>query len=107
LAFSPIVAWIVILSQSLVLMMFSSDKLANLLTTINLPALPAVPVSSTQAVIGAIVGIGLAKGGKGIKWGLVLKLVSGWVASPLIAFVLSYTTLSFMENVFRQPVMIP
>lgn len=107
LAFSPIVAWIVILSQSLVLIMFSSEKLEHLLIAMNLPTLPAVPVSSTQAVIGAIVGIGLAKGGKGIKWGLVLKLMSGWVASPLIAFVLSYISLSFMENVFRQQVIIP
>lgn len=104
LAVSPIVAWIVILSQSLVLIMFSSSKLEQLLITLRLPTLPAVPVSSTQAVIGAIVGIGLAKGGKGIKWKLVLKLMSGWVASPLIAFILSYITLSFMENVFSQQI---
>lgn len=107
LAFSPVVAWIVILSQSLVLIIFSSDKLEQLLNLLHLPSLPAVPVSSTQAVIGAIIGIGLAKGGKGIKWGLVLKLMSGWITSPLIAFILSYITLSFMENVFRQPVFLP
>ena len=107
LVFSPMVAWIVILSQSLVLLIFSSNKLEELLRMLNLPTLPAVPVSSTQAVIGAIVGIGLAKGGKGIKWGLVLKLMSGWVASPLIAFVLSYISLSFMENVFRQQILAP
>lgn len=107
LAVSPIVAWIVILSQSLVLIMFSSSKLEQILAFMGLPSLPAVPVSSTQAVIGAIVGIGLAKGGKGIRWGLVLKLMSGWVASPLIAFILSYISLSFMENVFRQPVFLP
>lgn len=107
LSFSPVVAWIVILSQSLVLILFSSQRLETFLISQGLPALPSVPVSSTQAVIGAIVGIGLAKGGKGIKWTLVLKLMSGWVASPLIAFVLSYVTLSFMENVFRQPVMLP
>ncbi len=107
LSFSPVVAWIVILSQSLVLILFSSQSLENFLISAGLPPLPAVPVSSTQAVIGAIVGIGLAKGGKGIKWSLVLKLMSGWVASPLIAFVLSYVTLSFMENVFRQPVFLP
>jgi PiT family inorganic phosphate transporter len=107
LAFSPIVAWIVILSQSLVLIMFSSSSFAAFLTSLHLPPLPAVPVSSTQAVLGAIVGIGLAKGGKGIKWNLVLKLMSGWVTSPLIALVLSYITLSFMENVFRQTIIIP
>jgi len=107
LAFSPIIAWIVILSQSLVLIMFSSSKLEQFLISMNLPTLPAVPVSSTQAVIGAIVGIGLAKGGKGIKWKLVFKLMSGWVASPAIAFILSYISLSFMENVFRQTVYLP
>ena len=107
LAVSPMVAWIVILSQSLVLIMFSSQSLEQLLISLHLPTLPAVPVSSTQAVIGAIVGIGLAKGGKGIKWRLVLKLMSGWVASPVMAFVLSYITLCFMENVFRQQVMLP
>lgn len=107
LSFSPVVAWIVILSQSLVLILFSSKGLENFLVSIGLPPLPAVPVSSTQAVIGAIVGIGLAKGGKGIKWRVVLKLVCGWAASPLIAFILSYITLSFMENVFRQQVFLP
>ena len=104
LTFSPAVAWIVILSQSLVLILFSSDSLENFLISIGLPPLPAVPVSSTQAVIGAIVGIGLAKGGKEIRWSLVGKLVLGWVTSPLMAFILSYISLSFMENVFKQPV---
>ena len=104
LTFSPAVAWIVILSQSLVLILFSSESLETFLISIGLPPLPAVPVSSTQAVIGAIVGIGLAKGGKEIKWSLVGKLVCGWVTSPLMAFILSYISLSFMENVFKQPV---
>lgn len=104
LSFSPMVAWIVILSQSIVLILFSSQSLENFLRSAGLPPLPAVPVSSTQAVIGAIVGIGLAKGGKGIKWSLVLRLMSGWIASPLIAFLLSFVSLFFMENVFRQSV---
>lgn len=107
LSFSPIVAWIVILSQSLVLILFSSQNLENFLVSNGLPALPAVPVSSTQAVIGAIVGIGLAKGGKGIKWSLVLRLMSGWIASPVIAFALSFISLFFMENVFKQVVYLP
>lgn len=107
LSFSPMVAWIVILSQSLVLILFSSETLEHFLISLNLPPLPAVPVSSTQAVIGAIVGIGLVKGGKGIKWSLVLRVVSGWVASPIIAFVLSFISLFFMENVFKQTIYVP
>lgn len=107
LSFSPMVAWIVILSESLVLILFSSETLENFLLSLNLPPLPAVPVSSTQAVIGAIVGIGLVKGGKGIKWSLVIRVVSGWVATPVIAFMLCFISLFFMENVFRQVVSLP
>ncbi len=107
LSFSPTVAWIVILSQSLVLILFSSENLEHFLISMNLPPLPAVPVSSTQAVIGAIVGIGLAKGGKGIKWSLILRVVSGWIATPIIAFMLSFISLFFMENVFKQTIFIP
>lgn len=58
---SPIVAWIVVVSQSLVLYMFASEKLENFLLSNGLPALPLVPVSSSQAVIGAIIGIGWPK----------------------------------------------
>ncbi len=107
LSCSPMVAWIVILSESLVLLLFSSEKLEHFLLSINLPPLPAVPVSSTQAVVGAIIGIGLVKGGKGIKWSIVLKVVSGWIATPVIAFVLSFISLFFMENVFKQTVFMP
>lgn len=107
LTLNPVVAWIVILSQSLVLILFASDGLEKFLLSIGLPALPAVPVSSTQAVIGAIVGIGLAKGGKEVKWSIVARLMCGWVASPLMAFILSYISLSFMENVFEQSVFMP
>ena len=104
---SPAVGLIVILSQSLVLILFSSETLENFLISLNIPPLPAVPVSSTQAVIGALVGVGIAKGGKGVKWNIVLKLVCGWITSPLMAFILSYISLSFMENVFKQTVYIP
>ena len=107
LSLSPTVAWIVILSQSLVLILFSSESLEHFLISLNLPPLPAVPVSSTQAVIGAIVGIGLAKGGKGIKWSLIVRVVSGWVATPVIAFAISFISLFFMENVFKQTIFIP
>ena len=104
---SPAVGLIVILSQSLVLILFSSETLEQFLISLNIPPLPAVPVSSTQAVIGALVGIGIAKGGKGVKWNIVLKLVCGWITSPLMAFILSYISLSFMENVFKQSVYLP
>lgn len=79
---SPIVAWIVVVSQSLVLFIFASQGLQNFLLSHGLPALPLVPVSSSQAVIGAVVGIGIAKGGHGISWGTLGRIAIGWITTP-------------------------
>jgi PiT family inorganic phosphate transporter len=67
LKLSPEAALVVVLSQALVLFLFSSEGLENWLISYGLPTIPLVPVSSSQAVIGAVIGIGLLKGGKGIK----------------------------------------
>ena len=104
---SPIVAWIVVISQAVVLLMFSSVTLYDWLTANSLPAIPLVPVSSTQAVIGAIVGIGLLKGGRGMNWGIVGKIILGWITTPLMAMGICFVCLFFLENVFNQTVYLP
>ena len=104
---SPMLALIVVLSQALVLLLFSSVSLHNWLESNNLPTLPLVPVSSTQAVIGAIVGIGLAKGGRNIDWKMIGKIVVGWVAAPLMAMLICFVSLFFLANVFNQTVYLP
>ena len=104
---SPKVALIVVMSQSIVLLLFSSVTLHNWLEASPLPALPMVPVSSTQAVIGAILGIGLIKGGRGINWGIVRKIVVGWGMAPLMALIICFISLFFLENVFNLTVYIP
>lgn len=101
---TPIVAWIVVLSQAIVLLLFSSVGLHNLLQSLSLPTIPLVPVSSTQAVIGAIIGMGLLKGGRGINWMIVGRIVIGWVAAPLISMIICFISLFFLENVFNQVV---
>ena len=101
---SPEVALIVILAQALVLFLFSSEKLEYWLLSHNLPALPLVPVSSTQAVIGAITGIALFKGGGGIRFKVLGKISSGWLLTPLFAMVLTFISLFVVENVFDQTV---
>ena len=104
---SPMVAWIVVVAQALVLLLFSSVTLHDWLTSMNLPAIPLVPVSSTQAVIGAIVGIGVAKGGRGMNWSIVGKIIAGWVTTPLMALIICFISLFFLENVFNQTVYLP
>jgi inorganic phosphate transporter, PiT family len=42
-----------------------------------------VPVSSTQAIVGAVLGIGLLKDSSKIQKTTVLQIVTGWVATPL------------------------
>lgn len=94
-------ALIIVLSHSLVLFIFSSSSLSNAFQSIGLPAIPLVPVSSSQAIVGAIMGIGLLKGGRGIHYGILGRISLGWVATPVIACLVSYISLFVMNNVFQ------
>jgi len=46
-----------------------------------------LPVSSSQAVVGSIVGIGLLSGS--VDWLVVLKIVSCWITTPLVAAIVA------------------
>lgn len=98
---SPLMAWVVVVSQGLVLFLFASQGLKELLNSAGLPALPLVPVSSSQAVIGAVMGIGLAKGGRNLNWGLIGRIIFGWITTPVIAALVCYISLFFLQNVFN------
>ena len=65
LPLNPVGAWVVVISHSIVLFLFSSLTLEHFLASNGLPTIPLIPVSSSQAVVGAVIGIGLLKGGKG------------------------------------------
>ncbi len=94
-------ALVVVLSHSLVLFIFSSQNLSNFFVNIGLPAIPLVPVSSSQAIVGAIVGIGILKGGKNIQLKVIGKIALGWVVTPVIAGLIAFFALFFMSNVFN------
>lgn len=101
---SPFTALIVVLASSLVLFVFASKNLQNFLISLNLPSFPLVPVSSSQAVVGAIIGIGLAKGDRNINLKKIKQIVIGWILTPISSVIISYIFLFFMENVFLQKV---
>jgi PiT family inorganic phosphate transporter len=101
---SPVAAWVVVVSHSIVLFLFASRGLEHTLASAGLPTIPLVPVSSSQAVIGAVIGIGLLKGGRGIKWKVLLNISSGWVTTPVIACLICFVGLFFLQNVFNQGV---
>ena len=73
-------ALFVTLAQSLVLFIFSS---------------------SSQVIVGCIMGIGIYKGIYNINFKLLGGIALGWVTTPVIAGVISYLTLFFMRNTFN------
>jgi PiT family inorganic phosphate transporter len=101
---SPLMAWVVVASQGLVLFLFSSQKLQEFLLCHNLPALPLVPVSSTQAVIGAVIGLGIMKSGHNLNWPILGKIGISFILTPICAALICYISLFFLQNVFNQVV---
>ena len=57
--------------------------------TVHIYAEIGVPVSSTQAIIGALFGIGFIKGVHVINYGSLVKIFSGWFFTPVIACALA------------------
>jgi PiT family inorganic phosphate transporter len=101
---TPLSGLVVVLAESIVLFLFSSEWLEALLRSLHLPTFPLVPLSSTQAVIGGVIGVGLAKHGRGINVRVLAKIAGGWVTAPVAALVLTYVLLFFVQNVFEQRV---
>ncbi len=97
---SPVAAWIVVMSHSIVLFLFASQGLESLLAGWGLPTIPLVPVSSTQAVVGAMLGLGIIKGGGGMNYRVLARIASGWVTTPIIACIVCFVSLFLLQNVF-------
>jgi phosphate/sulfate permease len=101
LSLTPEAAIVVVLSQGLVLFIFSSAGLSNLFVSIGLPPIPLVPVSSSQVVVGSVLGIGIVKGAREIRINTLGNIALGWITTPLLSGFLTYFLLFFMQNVFR------
>ena len=91
-------AIVVVLSLAMVLFVFSSTSLQQFLVGLGLPPIPLVPVSSSHAVIGAIIGIGLLKGGRGIRYRIMGQVAIGWVATPVIAGLVAFGLLYIITS---------
>lgn len=93
-------ALVVVLSQAMVLFIFSSSGLSSLMQRAGLPPIPMVPVSSTQVVIGSLIGIGLYRGARNINFRVIGEIAAGWVLTPVIAGILTFFSLFFVKNIF-------
>ncbi|GLS82073.1 inorganic phosphate transporter [Paraferrimonas haliotis] len=100
---TPVTAWVVVMAHSITLFVFSSVTLSNFVASLGLPAIPLVPVSSSQAVIGAVIGIGLYRR-LSITWSNIGRIVVGWIVTPFISMLICILGLYLVQNLFHQVV---
>lgn len=58
--------------------------------TVYIYALIGVPVSTSQAIVGAVLGIGILKGIRTIRKKTLRNILLGWMATPVIAAIVSF-----------------
>jgi inorganic phosphate transporter, PiT family len=101
---TPLAGLVVILAETIVLFLFTSESLESFLLHIGLPTIPLVPLSSTQVVIGSVIGVGVAKGVRSINYHVLLKIALGWVVAPVVSGLVCFVLLFVVQNVFEQQV---
>ncbi len=60
------------------------------LTVMLMEKLMSIPVSTSQAVVGAVVGAGLVNGVKNVRFGVFKNIAIAWISSPTAAALLTY-----------------
>jgi PiT family inorganic phosphate transporter len=59
-----------------------------------------VPVSSSQAIVGSIMAVGLIEGG--VNWGIITKLVLAWVGTPIGGAIFGYISYIILSIPFNK-----
>lgn len=58
-----------------------------------------LPISSTHATIGGIIGLGLLLGGgNGVNWATILEMSMWWLASPVVGFIVTYGVVKVLNK---------
>lgn len=66
-------------------------------TTVYIYAQIGIPVSTSQAIVGAIIGIGLVKGVNLINKKTLKNIFFGWLGTPTIALIISFIITNFVK----------
>ncbi len=59
-----------------------------------------MPVSTTYCVVGAITGVGMYKGLRGVRFAFLRRIFASWILTPLLAFAASYLAVSLTQAAF-------
>ena len=49
-----------------------------------------MPVSTTQAIVGGILGVGLTKGIKTVRWEILKNIIFWWIVAPIMALIAGF-----------------
>ena len=74
--------------------------IAMALTIVIMGTWMGIPVSTSQAVVGAVMGAGLTKGVKHVHFGVMKNIGLAWVGSPTIAGLLTYIVAAATSGFF-------
>lgn len=74
--------------------------IAMALTIVIMGTCMGIPVSTSQAVVGAVMGAGLTKGVKHVHFGVMKNIGLAWVGSPTIAGLLTYIVAAATSGYF-------
>ncbi|MDY0000412.1 MAG: inorganic phosphate transporter [Polyangia bacterium] len=58
--------------------------------TVHIYAMVGVPVSTSQAVVGGVLGIGIVKGVRTVNKKVLVNILLAWLSTPVIAFGITY-----------------
>jgi PiT family inorganic phosphate transporter len=79
--------------------------ISMIIILISLSITEGIPLSTTQAVVGAIVGVAIVAGFKTGEWGIfsidyieLLLILVGWIVSPIIGFIAAATIQFWLQR---------
>ena len=72
--------------------------IAMSITIVLMGDLMGIPVSTSQAVVGAVVGAGLVKGVRNVRFGVFKNIAIAWVSSPTVAGLMAYLVALATQN---------
>jgi len=61
----------------------------SMATTVHVFAVIGVPVSTSQAIVGSIIGIGLMRGVHAIHFPILRNMFAAWLLTPAVSLVLA------------------
>jgi len=57
-----------------------------------------IPVSTSQAVVGAVIGVGLTKGTRAVSKKKIMTIFAGWIATPLCAAIFAALVYRLLDS---------